>query len=294
MMFRRFVFVLLAVLIGFPVCAGQQHSTEPVKSFMWRVQRGETTVYLLGSIHALREDAYPLPAAFEEAFEEAEVVAFEVDLDDMTAAAVTMLAAGTLEGQGTLEEVVGPDVWKEVSERLRGAGLQPEAFQRMKPWMVALTLTAFELVRAGYSPGAGLDSHFSNRAKATGKERLALETVDFQVGLFADLSPAQSEAFLRYTLRDLDAVIPLLDELYSQWRVGNVEPVEELLIEGFEEFPELFRKMVTDRNRSWLSPVEELIAGDRDAMVVVGALHLVGDGGLVALLREQGYTVEQL
>jgi len=70
--------------------------------------------------------------------------------------------------------------------------------------------------------------------------------------------------------------------------------VEELLIEGFEEFPELFRKMVTDRNRSWLSPVEELIAGDRDAMVVVGALHLVGDGGLVALLREQGYTVEQL
>jgi len=293
-MLRRFGLVLVALLIAFPVCAAQQHPTEAEKSFMWRVQRDGTTVYILGSIHALREDAYPLPAVIEEAFEEAEVVAFEVDLDDMTAAAVTMLAAGTLEGERTLEEVIGPEAWNDVSERLRGAGLQPEAFQRMKPWMVALTLTAFELVGAGYSPGAGLDSHFSNRAKAAGKERLALETVDFQVGLFADLTPAQSEAFLHYTLSDLDTVIPLLDELSAQWRVGNVEPVEKLLVEGFEEFPVLFRKMVTDRNRSWLAPVEELIAGDRDAMVVVGALHLVGDGGLVALLRERGYTVEQL
>ncbi len=260
---------------------------------MWSVERGSTTVNLLGSIHVLKEDAYPLPQAIDRAFDDAEIVVFEVDLDDMNAAAVRMLAAGTLQGDETLEEIVGPTIWLEVSEHLTEAGLQPVAFQRMKPWMVALTLSAFELARAGYTPGAGLDTRLDIRAKAAGKKRLALETVDFQVGIFTDLDAIQSVDFLKYTLKDLDTIIPLLDELTSHWRAGDVEPVEEMLLDGFAESPELFKKLVTDRNRSWLGEIEKLIGGDRNALVVVGALHLVGDGGLVALLREHGYTVQQ-
>ena len=293
MSFRKIAFLSGALLVACGVWAGQQPGKQPEKCFMWSVEHGSTTVYLLGSIHVLKEDAYPLPQAIDRAFGDSEVVVFEVDLDDMSAAAIKMLAAGTLEGDETLEEVVGPTMWLQVSEHLESAGLQPAAFQRMKPWMAAVSLAAFELARAGYTPGAGLDTRLNARAKAAGKERLALETVDFQVGIFTDLDPVQSVDFLRYTLRDLDAVIPLLDELAASWRNGDVEPVEELLLDGFEDSPQLFAKLVTKRNRSWLGQVEELIAGDRNALVVVGALHLVGDGGLVALLRERGYTVEQ-
>ncbi|MEJ2189178.1 MAG: TraB/GumN family protein [Acidobacteriota bacterium] len=293
MSFRKSVFFLSVLLVASAAWAGQKSQAEPEKCFMWSVERGSTTVYLLGSIHVLKEDAYPLPQAIDRAFDDAEVVVFEVDLDDMSAAALKMLAAGTLEGDENLEEVVGPTMWLQVSEHMKSAGLQPAAFQRMKPWMVALSLSAFELARAGYTPGAGLDTRLDARAKAAGKERLALETVDFQVGIFTDLDPVQSVEFLKYTLRDLDTVIPLLDELATSWRVGDVKPVEELLLDGFEESPELFEKLVTKRNQSWLGQVEELIGGDRDALVVVGALHLVGDGGLVALLRDKGYVVEQ-
>jgi len=293
MSFRRFAFASTVLLVACGVWAGQQPGTQPEKCFLWSVERGSTTVYLLGSIHVLKEDAYPLPPAIDRAFDDAEVVVFEVDLDDMSAAALKMLAAGTLEGDETLEEVVGPTMWLQVSERLESAGLNPAAFQRMKPWMVALSLSAFELARAGYTPGAGLDTRLDARAKAADKVRLALETVDFQVGIFTDLDPVQSVEFLKYTLRDLDTVIPLLDELASSWRAGDVGPVEKLLLEGFEESPELFKELVTDRNRNWLGQVEELIGGDRDALVVVGALHLVGDGGLVALLHDKGYAVEQ-
>jgi hypothetical protein len=293
MSFRKFAFVLSVLLVASGVCAGEQPATVPEKCFLWSVERGSTTVYLLGSIHVLKEDAYPLPEAIDRSFDDAEVVVFEVDLDDMSEAALKMLAAGTLEGDENLEQVVGPTMWLEVSQHLESAGLKPAAFQRMKPWMVALSLSAFELARAGYTPGAGLDTRLNARAKAAGKMRLALETVDFQVGIFTDLDPVQSVDFLRYTLRDLDTVIPLLDELASSWRAGDVEPVEKLLLEGFEESPDLFKELVTDRNRNWLGQVEELIGGDRDALVVVGALHLVGDGGLVALLRDSGYAVEQ-
>ena len=293
-MMRRVALVLAVVVVATPLIVAAETGTEPGKTFMWRVERGGTTVYLLGSIHAMKEDSYPLPSIIEQAFAESEIVVFEVDADEMPAAAIQMLSAGTLAGGRTLESVVGPATWAKFSDRMREAGFDPKMCVSMKPWMAALTLTAFEMTSAGYLPSAGIDAYFSDRAKDAGKERMALETVDFQVGLFADLTDQQSLAFLTYTLLDLESLVPELDRLSAYWRDGDVAPIEEYLLDGLEEFPDLFAKLVTVRNRSWLASIEEMLAGDRDAMVVVGAMHLVGEGGLVQLLRERGHTVEQV
>ena len=281
------------LLLSLPVFADTLNSDPSDKTFMWKVKNGEATVYLLGSIHALKGDAYPLPPAIETAFDESEVAVFEVDLDDMTKAAIKMMSAGTLAKDLTLEEVVGPETWSEFETHVVGLGFNASLYQGMKPWMAALTVAAFELTKHGYLAAAGLDTYFSQRANETGKKCLALETVEFQVGLFADLSPQDSLAFLRYTLEDLDAMIPEMERLYGDWRVGNVEAVEEALLEGFEEFPGLSKKMVSDRNYAWIPQIEKLLAGDRDVIVVVGSAHLVGDRGVVNLLRAKGYTVEQ-
>jgi len=294
MIFRKLVLALAVAVTVAPVAVGAQTGADPGRTFMWRVQRGGTTVYLLGSIHAMKEDAYPLPAIIEQAFAESEIVVFEIDSDEMTAAAFEMLSAGTLPGDQTLESVVGPAVWAELSDRMREAGFDPKMCSSMKPWMAALTVTAFEMTGAGYLPSAGIDAYFSGRADDAGKKTMALETVSFQVSLFAGLTAEQSLAFLTYTLADLETLVPELDRLSAYWRDGDVAPIEEFLLEGFEEFPELFGKLVTNRNRAWLGPVEELLAGDTDAMIVVGAMHLVGEEGLVHLLREGGHTVEQV
>ena len=291
---RRLGYVLVLALSVLPGLSSAQTPPAPARHFLWQVEKGEATVFLLGSIHALKEDAYPLPPVVEEAFDRSEIAVFEVDLDEISSAALKMLSAGTLEEGETLEKVVGAEIWTDVEQRVEDSGLPPSVVSHMKPWMAALTLAALELTRGGYIQSAGLDSYFFERAKSAEKERIALETVDFQVGLFAGLSSDQSREFLDYTLRDLDTVIPMLDELAAQWRAGDVEAVEQLLNEGFSEFPDLYRKIVTDRNRSWLGPIEELLAGERDAIVVVGSLHLVGREGLVALLRDLGYRVDQL
>lgn len=282
--------VLLASLSAF---AETKNIGSSAKTFMWKVERGGTTVYLLGSVHALKEDAYPLPPAIDAAFGEVEVMVFEIHLDQMSAAAIQMMAAGSLEKGQTLEQVVGPQTWSEFEARIGESGVNASLFQGMKPWMAALTVTAFELTKHGYLSTAGLDSHLSLRADEAGKKRLALETAEFQVSLFAELTPEESLAFLHYTLTDLETIIPEMDSLYVDWRAGNVEPVEEMLLDGFEEFPNVFKRMVTDRNSAWFPQIEELLAGERDAMVVVGSMHLVGEGGIVNLLREKGYTVEQ-
>jgi uncharacterized protein YbaP (TraB family) len=290
-MTRRFALFTLAALFA----AGVVHAAEdPGTVFMWKVHRGETSVYLLGSIHALKAEAYPLPEIIVSAFDEAQVVVFEVDLDEMNGAALQMLAAGSLEAGQTLEQVLGPALWIEVGAAAADAGLDPSMLQFMKPWMAALSVAAVELTAAGYLPSYGLDSHFSELAKEEGKERVALETVEYQIGLFADFTPDESTEFLRYTLSDLKSIGPVLDALYRHWLVGEVEPVEALLGSEFQEFPDLYSTLITDRNLRWMDRIEELLAGERDAMVVVGALHLVGEQGLVALLRQKGYVVDQM
>ncbi len=290
---RRLARVAFLVLL-LAAFSRQAPGALPRHRFLWRVSSPSTSIYLLGSIHVLDADAGTLGAAVDASFAAARTLVFEVDMDRMAEAGMKLLAAGTLRDGVALADVVAPETYRLACGRLRGLGLDPDAFARMRPWMVAMTLSAFELTRAGYSQEDGVDAQLFARAKEAGKERKALETVDYQVSLFADMDGVESEAFLRETLHELDALIPQVRELTAAWRRGDVSTVTRLLEEGYQEYPDLFARMVTARNRSWLPRLEELLAGREPALVVVGALHLVGDDGILELLRRQGYSVEQM
>jgi len=264
------------------------------KSFLWKVSSGDRTVALVGSIHFMKSGAYPLSPAIEAAFDEAGVVVFETDIDEMGKAAVSMLAAGTLEGDETLSDVVSKEVYSEVTRRLDDLGMSIGAFKKMKPWMAAMGLTSFELMNAGYLGSEGIDTYFSSRATAEGKAQRGLESIEYQVSLFAEMSAEESAEFLQYTLTDLDTMIPLVDEIVVAWKQGDAARIEDLLLEGFSDHEALFDRLVTRRNVRWLPQIEELFRGDVDAMVVVGSLHLVGEQGLIELLKAKGYQVEQL
>lgn len=283
--------VAAALLAAASVAAA---SEPPEHSFLWRVRSETATVYVLGSVHYMKPESYPLAAPIEAAFERSQVVAFEVDLDALNDAGLRLLGLGTLRDGQTLRDVVSPATYDLAVDRLQQLGLGVEGFVSMRPWLLAMTLTAFELTRSGYSPADGIDQHLFERAGAAAKRRLALETVDDQIGLFENLTAAEDEAFLRHTLDELDTVIPQIEELMGYWRAGEIAPVERLLTDAFEEYPALFRRLVTDRNDAWLPQIVELLAGRDEAMVVVGALHLVGTDGLIAGLEKAGYSVEQL
>lgn len=285
---------LAATLVLLLAAGSLQAAGQPDRSFLWSVRSSSTTLYLLGSVHLMKPDAYPLGEAIEGAFADAEIVMFEVDLDQLTGAALKLLAAGSLPDGRRLRDVVSDETWGLVESRLADLEMDVEGVQRMRPWLVAVSITSAELARAGYDQTAGVDMYFSGRAKAEGKRRLALESVDFQVGLFEDLSQEEDAEFLQYTLEELDTIIPMVDELVVHWKSGHVTEVESLLTDAYREFPDLFRRLVSDRNQNWLPQIERLLAGDEPALVVVGALHLVGQQGLLELLRQRGFTVQQL
>lgn len=287
------VMTMAAILLaGFAGDAVAEEATE--RSFLWRAIQAQRTVYFLGSIHFMKSDAYPLDPTIESAYASSDLLVFETDIDGLAGAATSLMTAGTLEGKTTLADVISEDLYADVTGRLEGLGMSIDGFKKTRPWMLALSLTSIELMQAGYLGSEGIDAHFSSRARGDGKDLQGLESIEYQVSLFAGLSDEDGAQFLRYTLSDLDSMIPFVDDLVSAWKKGDSDRIEELLVEGFEDYGALFDRFVIQRNLQWMTAIEELFRGETDAMVVVGALHLVGGQGLIELLREKGYEVEQM
>src|SRR5262245_39147954 len=174
-------------------------------SFVWKATGSNgAVVYLAGSIHMLTPDAYPLNAAFERAFTESDVLVEEVDIAEMTGTEVQMktLMRGMLPPGQTLEKVLAPATLALLNKAATDVGAPMEAIQRLKPWMIALTLEGLELHKAGFDPELGLDMHFYNLAKKGGKTIQGLETVEYQISRFDDMSWEQQDRMLAESLKE--------------------------------------------------------------------------------------------
>jgi len=282
--------VLIAFAAGVPgVRADTGHHT------FWSVKGGHNTVYLLGSVHVLKPDDRELPPEALRAYAGAKAVVMEIDLNEATPE--SLLASGLgdevlPEGQ-TLSAVLGPEAHAKLEARVKPLGLDMEFLEHFQPWFAAVTVVQLELSRLGFEGGSGVDAQFAARAKADHKPIIALETLHEQLGMFSHLSMDQQRRFLLYSLDDLDDSVAEMPAIVAAWRGGDTKTLERLLTEGFDQFPDLFRILTTERNRRWVATLDGLLHEDQDYLVVVGALHLVGRDGVVELLQRRGYKTEQ-
>lgn len=263
-------------------------------SFLWKVSgEGPGTVYLLGTVHLLKPEGGELSPAMESAYADADRLVVEVDLDRLEDAAAALLAAGMLPTDTSLDKMVDAETWAGVQKLAEGGAMPVQMLARFRPWLVAMTLTVEQLRRAGYTDALGVDRRLLTRARKDGKEVVALETTEEQIGLFADLPPEEDEAFLAATLAEMEQLESLMDQLTTAWRSGDVDRAAELLAEGFAQAPGLYQRLVVARNEAWLPVVEGFLAKPGTTLVAVGALHFVGEHGLVEALKARGHRVEQ-
>lgn len=258
---------------------------------LWEVTHQGSTVYLMGSIHLLRPQVYPLDRALYEAFDRAEVVAFELDLSELVAAAPLMMARGSFQDGRSLADVVPEEMAAEVMERAQGMGLPPAVMDGMKPWMAAMTLSSLQLQAAGFDAESGIDLHFFQRAQEQGKPTMGLETVEEQIEVFDGLDYDSQVEFLRSTLEQLDETVEQLDRATEYWRRGDVQELAAMFRESMGDQEDLLERLLYARNRAWIDPIEELIRGEGTAIVIVGMGHLVGKGSVIELLQERGWAV---
>ena len=265
-------------------------------NFLWKASKGQATVYLVGSVHLLTKDYYPLNPALDAAYKDSDLLVEEIDLGEMMATEnqMNMLMTGMLPAGQTLDKVVSPATMAQVNKRLEGLGLPVEPMKRLKPWLLSLTLLGLEWQKAGFDAGLGLDQHFYERAKADAKGVQALETIAFQLSRFDEMSMEEQDRLLTETLKELDTQKTEVTRLVDAWRAGDVPTVERLVLQDLKSEPKLYQRMLVDRNRDWLPKIEALFSRRGRALVVVGAAHLIGSDGLLAMLRAKGYTIEQM
>jgi len=264
------------------------------KGFIWRLERDGRTGWLVGSIHVLTPDYYPLPDSMDKAFLRSATLMEEADITQMASPEVIdLLTTKAIYTDGeTLKTQLSPETYKMTMDRLAQFGLPMETFERMRPWMMTLTLVAAEMKRAGFDAELGVDRHFFDRSSRLGKQFRTLETLAEQLNLFASFSPALQEAMLRDTLKSLDTEISQMKTVADVWRAGDAEGLERLVLGPMLKEPALYDAMIVKRNRNWIPKIEDCL-GAGDCFIVVGAAHLLGPDGLIAALKQKGYTVRQ-
>ena len=266
------------------------------KHFLWKVEGpGGSAAFLLGSLHVLTPDYYPLSGTINQAFAASRTLVEEVDLDETSDPAQMMTAVGKalLTDGRSLEQFVAPATYAELTQRAEAAGLPMIAIRRMKPWLVAVTLMAPTLQAAGFRSEHGVDKHFFDRAKEAGMKRQALETLAYQFARFDELPPSLQEDMLKSTMEELDTYVGRVKELARAWAVGDVASLEKELLSSFDQSRDLYDRLLVERNRNWLPHVDACLQQDAGCFIVVGAAHLVGPDGLPTLLAKKGYRVTQ-
>ncbi|HXG52657.1 MAG TPA: TraB/GumN family protein [candidate division Zixibacteria bacterium] len=286
---------LLCLLFLLPALAGAQAPASSGKSFLWEVRSDRSRVFLLGSIHFLRGEDYPLQQTIEESFARAKKVVLEIELDGAAPERIQQLTLekGLFRNGKTLRQSVAPETYELARSRAKELGVDVETLEPFKPWVVALTLASLKLKKLGYDPSLGVDRYLARRAKEANKPLAGLETAEFQIALFDGFSAREQEQMLLQTLREMDLLDKSVERIVQSWRTGDAAALADLMLASMRQYPEVHRKLIEDRNRRWVPQIERLLAEGDDALVVVGAAHLVGEAGVLELLRARGYRVEQ-
>ena len=265
------------------------------RGLIWTVEKGGKSGWLVGSLHLLTADAYPLPPALDTAFAAADVLVEEANPEELkTPAAAMQLVAKAMYPPGTtLQSQVSKETFDKIATRAEKIGLPIDRLQAFKPWMVALTLVGLELQKGGFDPGLGLDQHFLNRAPGAGKQVRTLETAMEQIDFLESLSPQLQEGLVAASLEGAETELAQVQRIAAAWKAGDTAPIERLLLADLKTGGQaVYDMLLVGRNRRWVPQIEECLEKQK-CFVVVGAAHLVGPDSVVALLRARGYIVTQ-
>ena len=266
------------------------------KTFMWKVQSKTSTVYVLGSVHFMKKEVYPLNNKIEDAFEKSNILAVEANINDTAKLDLQkLLTSAFYPGNETLEKHVSKETYELVKKETGSMGMPLELINKQKPWFLAMTLESIELMKLGFNPQYGIDNHFLK--KAAGKKKIMeLESLDYQINLLSGFSDEEQELFLLHTLKDLKILKQEIDKLLQAWLTGDAKGIESIAsrVNGDRRIARIYEKLYYERNANMTSRIEEFLKTNESYFVVVGAGHLVGNKGIIEMLKRKGYPVEQI
>lgn len=265
---------------------------------LWKVKGKDAELYMLGSIHVMRPDMYPLPTEIDDAYEQASRVVFEIDIRESNSpeARALMQQKGAYPGDQTIYTELSAETLQLLENYAAANQVDIDQFARLKPWILNVTIALIEFRKLGYDPGHGIDLHYQSRALRDAKTVIPLETFEEQIDLLSGDPPDVQELGLNLSLQHLDEVAPFVEELITAWRTGDADGMYEASAADHQRHPALanqFERLLDHRNEKMAAKLRDLLNSKGTYFVVIGALHMGGEKGLINLLRRD-YSIQQV
>lgn len=289
----------LALFASSPALADHHAATEAAAApaaagpAMWKVADEDTTIYLFGTVHVLPEGIDWYDDTIDTALMGSDVFVTEIPMDASSEAAMQQLTMtkGMLPAGTTLRSLLTPEQTTTYEAALAKLGAPAAAFDPFKPWLAGLTLSILPLMQQGYTPGAGVEKVLLT--KIGDKPQGALETAEFQLGIFDGMPQDAQVTFMMEAAEGMDEVKPMLDRMVAEWAEGDADELAAIMNEGMTD-PAVAEALLYSRNANWAEWIDARMDEPGTVFIAVGAGHLAGAKSVQDYLAEKGITVSRV
>ena len=286
---KKIIGLLSFIVIGFT-------TTVNAESSVWKVSKGNNHLYLGGTIHLLGKNDYPLPSEFDKAYRDSSKLVFEADIQKFQSPEYqkVFMQKITYPGDRSIKDVLSQKTLTALEKFMTDRDMAFDPILKFKPGMLVMMLTVIEMKRLNVA-GIGVDQFYLNKGLKDAKKFAFLEDVDDQLSFIVDMGKDNPDELIEYTLRDINQLAQQLAAIKKAWRTGdNIELKKVALTSWKSGFPELYNTMMVKRNNKWIPKIERMLQTKEIEFVMFGALHMVGDDGVLKLLKQRGYTIQKL
>lgn len=265
-------------------------------SSVWQVSKSGKIFYLAGSIHLLSKDDYPLPKAYQQAYQNSEALVLEIDLGKTTGASFqrNLLQMMSYPIGERLQHHLSKKTYLKLRQHFQKNNKDLNDFSHFKAGYISMLLTIFELQKLNMA-GTGVDQYFFNLAEKDQKMVVGLESLQTHFEALASMGDGYEDELIEHSLNELKILQPQLQKMKQAWRSGDLKATEAVTIASIKtEFPELYQRILVARNQAWLPKIASLIHASKTSFILIGNAHLAGKEGLIHQLKLKGFTLKQL
>lgn len=261
---------------------------------IWKIEKDGKKFFIGGTCHYLNPTDNPIPASFMRAYNQADAVVFESNLDTMGSDnyQLNVIRMSVHMDGTTMKNHLSPSVYQKLLAICKSNNLDLSKFGPYKLSTVILVLYAKEYRKAGIESIESVDAYFNKLAKKDKKPRKELQDPEALMKSSSKISDGVENEFALYSFEEMQEPKVKLEKTLRAWKVGDEKKLIECLLGSMlAKYPHLYKKMIVDRNTNWMPTIERLAQTAEKELILVGSSHLVGQDSVLNMLKKRGYTV---
>ena len=274
--------------------------TEKTPSSVWRISDISTnnSIYLAGTMHILKPTLLPLPAVYDAVFHRSDRLALETNplLFTDPKRIAKLQAIGRVDKK-EVKDAMDRKLRKKAVKFLKSLGVAKDTVFSTSPSMLSTQIASIKLSSLGYNIDTGVDAAYARQASVEGKAILEIEDFEIALAALTDWPMSTQMKILQQSLQEKKDQHKELEQLVEHWLSGEIHQLYALARKDLDRDPDLkpiADRLYDERNLGMLDQIEIYLTHPETTTVMVGAGHLGGPKGLVTLLTEKGYLVQQL